>query len=81
MLTLFRLLFTPRASLIAENLFLRKQLALFKERKAKPVAASRLTRLAMIGLARFFDWRDALIVVKPQTLIKWRRTAFKLYWS
>ncbi len=36
MLTLLRLLLFPRTSLIAENLFLRKQLALFKERKVKP---------------------------------------------
>jgi hypothetical protein len=51
--TLFRLFFSSRAALIAENLFLRKQLALFKERKAKPRPASRTTRLALIALARF----------------------------
>ena len=29
-------------------------------------------------LARLFDWRDALIVVKPETFVKWHRTAFRL---
>jgi hypothetical protein len=44
---------------------------MFKERKLKPRSASRATRLAMIGLARFFDWRDALVIVKPETFIRW----------
>jgi hypothetical protein len=36
LLALIRLFLSPRIALIAENLFLRKQLALFQERKAKP---------------------------------------------
>ena len=66
--------------LIAENLFLRKQLALFKERKAKRRSTTATIRLAMIALARFFDWRDALVIVKPETFIKWHRTAFRRFW-
>jgi putative transposase len=80
LLTLLRLLIFSRAALIAENLFLRKQLALFKERKVKPRHVSRLTRLTMIGLARFFNWQDALLIVKPETFIKWHRTAFRIFW-
>lgn len=53
---------------------------MFKERKLKPYSASRATRLAMIGLARFFDWRDALVIVKPETFIRWHRTAFCIFW-
>jgi len=34
----------------------------------------------MIALARFFDWRDALVIVKPETFIKWHRTAFRTFW-
>jgi hypothetical protein len=49
------LLFCSRAALIAENLFLRKQLAMFQERKKTPRPASRAARLAMISLARFFQ--------------------------
>ncbi len=80
MITFLRLLFSSRASLLAENLFLRKQLALFRERKVKPARIGRATRLTMLALARFFDWRDALIVVKPETFIKWHRTAFRMFW-
>ena len=38
------------------------------------------TRLRMVLLSRFFHWRDALVVVKPQTLIGWHRQGFKLLW-
>ena len=34
----------------------------------------------MVALARFFDWRCALVVVKPETFIKWHRTAFRILW-
>jgi len=78
--TLIRLLLCSRSALIAENLFLRKQLALFKERKTKPHSASRLTRITMISLARFFNWREALVIIKPETFIKWHREAFRMFW-
>jgi putative transposase len=75
-----KLLVFPRAALIAENPFLRKQLALFQERKAKSHRTTAATRLAMLALARCFDWREALVIVKPQTFIQWHRTAFRLFW-
>jgi hypothetical protein len=34
----------------------------------------------MVGLAKFFDWRDALMIVKPETFAGWQRTAFKMFW-
>src|SRR4029077_18433296 len=54
-----------RRALAAENLFLRKQLALFQERKVKPHRADDSTRLLMVILGRMFSWRDALVNVKP----------------
>ena len=49
-----------RRALAAENLFLRKQLALFQERKVKPRRAADSTRWMMATLSRMFTWRDAL---------------------
>jgi hypothetical protein len=66
------------AGLIAENLFLRKQLALFRKRKVKPCGISRSARLAALG--KLFDWREALVVVKPETFINWHRNAFRTFW-
>ena len=65
-----------RRALAAENLFLRKQLALFQERKVKPRTADDATRWIMATLSRLFAWRDALWNVKPDTLIRWHRKGF-----
>ncbi|MBI3392089.1 MAG: transposase [Nitrospirae bacterium] len=70
----------PRASLAAENLFLRKQLALFRERKVRPRRADGATRLGLVLLSRLFDWKDALVAVKPGTLIRWHRLGFRMLW-
>jgi hypothetical protein len=63
----------PSESLAAENLFLREQLALFQEREIKPRRADDARRAAMVWLTQAFDWREALVVVKPPTLIRWHR--------
>ena len=78
--SLLRLLVLSRAALIAENLFLRKQLALFQERNVRPRRTTTRIRLAMLALARFFDWHNALVIVKPETFIRWHRTAFRNFW-
>ena len=69
-----------RSALAAENLFLRKQLALFQERKVKPRRADDSTRWMMATLRRMFQWRDALVNVKPNTLLRWHRKGFRLFW-
>jgi putative transposase len=69
-----------RSSLAAENLFLRKQLAFYQERKVKPRRADNPTRLTLVLLSRWFDWRDALVVVRPKTLVAWHRKGFRLFW-
>ena len=69
-----------RRTLAAENLFLRKQLALFQERKVKPRRADDSTRLVMVMLGRLFSWRDALVNVKPDTFLRWHRNGYRLLW-
>ena len=68
------------AHLAAENLFLRKQLALYVERQVKPRRADDATRIVLVALSRLIDWRRILTVVKPDTLIRWHRKAFALFW-
>jgi putative transposase len=68
------------AALRAENLFLRKQLALYIERGTKPRRGHDAARLALVLLSKLFAWRDALVVVKPETLIGWHRKGFRLFW-
>jgi hypothetical protein len=69
-----------RAQLAAENLFLRKQLALYQERRLKPRRADDATRIVLAGLSRFLAWRQLLLIVKPETLIRWHRQGFRLFW-
>jgi len=61
----------PRAAWVAENLFLRKQLALFQERKVRPRRADASTRWMMAALSQWFAWRDALVNVQADTLLRW----------
>jgi len=69
-----------RAQLAAENLFLRKQLALYQERRARPRRADDATRIVLAALSRFIEWRQLLVIAKPETLICWHRKGFRL-WS
>jgi transposase InsO family protein len=55
-------------------------LALCRERSIAPRRATPATRLALVWLARWFDWRRALVIVQPATLIRWHRQGFRLFW-
>ena len=53
-----------RSQLAAENLFLRKQLALYRERQVKPRRADDATRITLVMLSRLIEWRALLTIVK-----------------
>jgi len=72
--------FQSRSQLAAENLFLRKQLALYAERRVKSRRADDATRITLVVLAQLIDWRAALTIVQPDTLIRWHRKGFRLFW-
>jgi putative transposase len=76
-----RLGLRSRVVLVAENLFLRKQLAFYQERQIRPRRLTNTARLWLVFWSRLFDWRSALLVVKPATLIGWHRQAFRLFWK
>ncbi len=69
-----------KAALAAENLFLRKQLALYQERGIKSRRADNATRASLVWLMKYFSWRDTLVIVSPSTLIRWHREGFRLFW-
>lgn len=69
-----------KSELIAENALLRHQLAILDRRVRRPKLTSR-DRLVTVFLARLLpNWRDALHIVKPATVVGWHRRLFKLYW-
>src|SRR5215510_7782799 len=78
--SLARSFFAPRLELIAEVLALRQQLAILN-RTAKRPSLRFQDRLFWIALAKIWQgWRSALLIVKPETVIKWHRQGFQLYW-
>lgn len=72
--------FRQRKSLQAEVLFLRRQLALYVERGVKPRRIDAATRVSLALLSRLFEWRSALVVVRPGTVVRWHRAGFRLFW-
>ena len=69
-LTYAWLLLRPSSIVAAENLFLRRQLALYQERDIKPRRTDPATRLTLALLSQRFDWKPALVIVQPKTLIR-----------
>lgn len=80
LIALIRLALTSRARLAAESLFLRKQLALYQERRTKPRRPDPATRVVLVLLSRWLDWRSMLTIVHPDTLIRWHRRGWRLFW-
>ncbi|MDB4278679.1 hypothetical protein N9917_03680, partial [Deltaproteobacteria bacterium] len=84
---LYALLGTARSSLKSqrelalENLALRQQLAIL-HRKSKRPKLHNADRAFWVALCRLWpDWQNALILVKPETVIGWHRKGFRLYWT
>src|ERR1035438_944234 len=72
--------FRSRRELLLENLALRHQLGLFKQKHPQPRFAI-LDKLFWVSLRRFWaGWRRALILVQPETVVRWHRSGFKQYW-
>src|SRR6266436_2230097 len=69
-----------RSAVSAEILFLRKQLAFYQEHQIRPRRLTDSARFSLIFWSRLFDWKEALVIVKPATLIGWHRQGFKLFW-
>jgi len=75
-----RVWFVTRAHLTVENLALRQQLAVMRRSHKRPRLRPR-DRLFWTWLMRFWPhWKSALIIVKPDTVIRWHRQGFRLYW-
>ena len=72
--------FRSSLSIQAENLFLRRQLALFVERGVKPWQIDPVTCISLALFSKFFHWQDALAVVRTETMIRWHRAGWKLFW-
>lgn len=74
-------LFRARRDLVFENIVLRQQLAALKRRRPRP-RLGMLDKLFCVLARRFWSaWKQALIVVTPETVVRWHRAGFHLYWK
>src|SRR5262250_1102191 len=74
--------FRNRASLQVEILALRHQLAVLKRSQRSRLRLNSADRLLWVWLSRLWaQWRSALLIVKPETVIAWHRKGFRLYWN
>src|SRR5882724_11703741 len=77
--TLVRLL-RARRSLLLENPALRQQLAVLKRRHPRP-RLELLDKLFWVAVRRFWSgWKQALLIVSPETVVRWHRAGSRLYW-
>ncbi len=75
-----RSLFASRSDLLLENLALRQQLAALAARWPRPRLQA-ADRLFWIVLHRVWPrWRNALVLVPPDTVARWRRQGFRRFW-
>src|SRR5215467_9787328 len=75
-----RVFFQSRADIAVEVLALRQQVAVLKRKRSQPQLCL-LDRLFWTVLrATWSRWKDALFIVKPETVVGWHRAGFRLYW-
>ena len=80
MFVFLRSLLRSQAVLAAENLALRQQLAVLSEQKRRPRLRKR-DRIFWVWLSKFWTrWRSVLLIVQPDTVVRWHHQGFKLYW-
>ncbi len=69
-----------KGELVAENALLRQQLVVL-QRSVKRVHCTPTDRALLVLLAsRARAWRHALLIVRPETLLRWHRQGFRLFW-
>src|ERR1700680_739556 len=75
-------IFRSRAALQLENLALRHQIGVLQRSSRKRPKLTPADRLLWVWLARIWrDWRPALAIVKPETVLAWHRAGFRLFWT
>ena len=80
LLLVLRSSFARRARLEAENLILRQQLVVLRRKSPRRVRPWNIDRLLLVWLYRLYpSLLDAIIIVQPETVIRWHRRGFRAY--
>src|SRR5215472_802753 len=75
-------IFRSRAALELENLALRHQIGILQRSSRKRPKLTPWDRLLWVWVSRIWsDWRSALAIVQPETVVAWHRAGFRLFWT
>src|SRR3984893_12712035 len=81
LLLTIRARFTRRARLETENVILRQQLVVLRRKSPRRVRLWNIDRLLFVWVYRLYPaLLDAIIIVQPETVIRWHRRGFRAYW-
>jgi len=70
-----------KSELRAENALLRQQLIILKRQVKRPIC-TKTDRILLVFLARGVRaWKQTLLIIQPETLLRWHRELFRLYWK
>jgi len=69
-----------RPALVAENAFLRQQLLILRRGVKRPRCTPADRALLVLRASRLRAWRQALLIVQPETVLRWHRQGFRLFW-
>jgi transposase InsO family protein len=78
---LLRTVVCDRADLVAENLLLRQQLGvLTRPTRKRPRLRARDKLFWLLARLAWRDWRRHLVLVRPETVVRWHRRGWRLFW-
>ena len=70
-----------KPQLIAENLLLRQQLIVLNRSVKRPRFTRAERGLFVLLASRLEWWKEALVIIKPETILRWHRQGFQLFWN
>lgn len=70
-----------KQDLIIENALLRQQLIVLRRQVTRPQLTSSDRVLLVLVASRLRTWKSALFIVQPDTLLRWHRAGFRLFWK
>ena len=73
--------FRSQNNLALENVTLRQQLANFKQRQPRPALTDADRAFWVLLRTVRSEWSDALVIVTPETVVRWHRREFRRYWD
>ncbi len=70
-----------KPQLVAENVLLRQQLIVLQRSVKRPHFTPAERGLFVLLASKLQSWKVALLIVKPETVLRWHRQGFRLFWK